>query len=110
MSASKIDRTSPTSSPKDPAHHTLLDLAADEVYFRKNGIEFRTSNSIPVWTEMTVELRPQRGELVACTGVVVACSGNRHTGYLIAMVFTDMSPAHQRQMNDLTFTSTPAPQ
>ncbi len=110
MSASKIERPSSKSSPQDPAHHTSLDLAADEVYFRKNGIEFRTHNSIPVWTEMTVELRTQRGEHVACTGVVVACSGNRHTGYLIAMVFTDMSPAHQRQMNDLAFTPTPASQ
>ncbi len=108
MSASKIAPASPKSSSTDVSIHTSLDLAADEVYFRKNGIEFRTGASIPVWTEMTVELHTQRGGYVACTGVVVACSGNRHTGYLIAMVFTDMSPQHQRQMNEFAVASASA--
>lgn len=108
MSASKISPSSPKSAHPDNSHHTSLDLAADEVYFRKNGIEFRSGSSLPVWTEMTVELHTQRGEQVACTGVVVACSGNRHTGYLIAMVFTDMSPQHQRRMDEFAVLSTAA--
>lgn len=108
MSASKIDRK-PTSIPATGnLHHTSLDLAAHEVYFRKNGIEFRTGASIPVWTEMTVDLQTPRGQQISCTGVVVACSGNRHTGFLIAMVFTDMSPQHQRQMNEFAFASASA--
>ncbi len=108
MSASKLTPTTSKSSPTDSSNHTTLDLAADEVYFRKNGIEFRAQSSIPVWTEMTVDLQTQRGEHVACTGIVVACSGNRHTGYLIAMVFTDMSPQHQRQMDAFAVTSAAA--
>jgi hypothetical protein len=108
MSASKLTPNAPKSSPTDFSNHTSLDLAADEVYFRKNGIEFRAQSSIPVWTEMTVDLQTQRGEHVACTGIVVACSGNRHTGYLIAMVFTDMSPQHQRQMDEFAVTSAAA--
>ncbi len=108
MSASKIASASPKNPATDISRHTSLDLAADEVYFRKNGIEFRTATSIPVWTEMTVDLHTQRGEHVACTGVVVSCSGNRHTGYLIAMVFTDMSPQHQRQMNEFAVHSAAA--
>lgn len=103
MSASKIDRKSPPLA--ETPNHTSLDLAANEVYFRKNGIEFRTNASIPVWTEMTVDLHTARGQQISCTGVVVACSGNRHTGFLIAMVFTDMSPQHQRQMNEFAFAS-----
>jgi c-di-GMP-binding flagellar brake protein YcgR len=106
MSASKITPLTPPPSHAELAKHTSLDLAAGEVYFRKNGIEFRTGGSIPVWTEMTVDLHTAQGQHVACTGVVVACSGNRHTGYLIAMVFTDMSPAHQRQMDEFAFAST----
>jgi hypothetical protein len=108
MSASKLNPAPSKTSPTELSNHTSLDLAADEVYFRKNGIEFRTQSSIPVWTEMTVDLHTQRGEHVACTGVVVACSGNRHTGYLIAMVFTDMSPQHQRQMDEFAVTSAAA--
>lgn len=106
MSASKIDRKSPSrQAAGDYSTHTSLDLAANEVYFRKNGIEFRTDASIPVWTEMTVDLHTHRGQQISCTGVVVACSGNRHTGFLIAMVFTDMSPQHQRQMDEFAFAS-----
>ncbi len=108
MSASKITPPAPPSSHTELAKHTSLDLGADEVYFRKNGIEFRTGASIPVWTEMTVDLHTAQGQHVACTGVVVACSGNRHTGYLIAMVFADMSPAHQRQMDAFAVASTQA--
>jgi hypothetical protein len=105
MSASKIDRTRSSLPLTDHSNHTSLDLTAAEVYFRKNGIEFRTHASIPVWTEMTVDLQAAHGHQVSCTGVVVACSGNRHTGYLIAMVFTDMSPQHQRRMQELAHAS-----
>ena len=100
MSASKLERPLSPGNPGNTTHHTQLDLAADEVYFRKNGIEFRTKTSIPVWTEMTVDLQTPKGKQVACTGVVVACSGNRHTGFLIAMVFTGMSQQHQRQLDE----------
>jgi len=108
MSASKIDPALHKSPTADGSQHTSLDLAADAVYFRKNGIEFRSESSIPVWTEMTVELHTRRGQHVACTGVVVACTGNRHTGYMIAMVFTDMSPQHQRQMAEFAVVSAAA--
>lgn len=105
MSASKLDRSPSSSSLSGATNHTLLDLAADEVYFRKNGIEFRAKVSIPVWTEMTVDLQTPKGKHVACNGVVVACSGNRHTGFMIAMVFTGMSPQHQQQLNEFAVNS-----
>lgn len=108
MSASKISPASLKSTATDLTSNTFLDLAADAVFFRKNGIEFRSESSIPVWTEMTVDLHTQRGQHVSCTGIVVACSGNRHTGYQIAMVFTDMSPQHERQMKEFAVVSASA--
>ena len=105
MSASKINPNTHRSTEPDFSNPTLLNLAADQVFFRKNGIEFRSGSSIPVWTEMTVDLKPQKGESLTCNGIVVSCSGNRHTGFQIAMVFTGMSPQHQQQLNDFTFAS-----
>jgi len=106
MSASKIASSPIPSIREDFANRTSLDLAAGEVYFRKNGIEFRSNSSIPVWTEMTVDLHTPKGKHIACTGVVVACSGNRHSGFAIAMVFTEMTPQHQQQMAEFARAST----
>jgi hypothetical protein len=105
MSASKINPTTLRSTDPDSTKPTLLNLAADQVFFRKNGIEFRSGSSIPVWTEMTVDLKARKGENLTCNGVVVSCSGNRHTGFQIAMVFTGMSPQHQQQLNNFSFAS-----
>lgn len=98
MSASKINPTLRATTRIDSGDPTLVHLSADQVLFRKNGIEFRSAIAIPVWTEMTVDLQAAAGRKIDCNGVVVACSGNRHTGYLIAMVFTGMTPQHQRQL------------
>jgi hypothetical protein len=105
MSASKTNPDSFRSSETDTQGHTLLNLSSDQVFFRKNGIEFRSASSIPVWTEMTVDLQPSKGNSLTCNGVVVSCSGNRHTGFQIAMVFTGMSPQHQQRLDSFAFAS-----
>lgn len=76
-----------------------LTLPSDEVHVRKNGIEFRNNESIPAWTEMTVTLQgPNPARKVNFTGVVVACSGDRHEGYLISMLFTHVSRLSQARL------------
>ncbi len=41
---------------------------------------------------MTMVLQsPADGAKVHCNGVVIACTGNRHTGYHVSMVFTGLS-------------------
>ena len=71
---------------------TRLNLAANAVRIRRNGIEFRSSTPIPIWTEMTMSLEtPLESRKLNCTGVVVACDGDRHFGYRVSMVFTGLS-------------------
>jgi hypothetical protein len=80
----------------------VLPLPAGFFHIRKNGIEFQSSTPIPEWTEMTVELETfVSGRKVRCTGVVVSCGGNRHSGYQVAMLFTDLSPQGRARLNDL---------
>jgi hypothetical protein len=81
---------------------TRLDLPAGALRLRKNGIEFRSDNAIPVWTEMTVAMEmPQAKKKLNLTGVVVACSGNAHAGYIVSMLFTNVSKQLQARLDSL---------
>ena len=103
MSTSKLDDSGcfdPASDPSNPQH---LCLALGAVRFRANGIEFGSRDPLPVWTEMTVQLKPSAGyEDVACTGVIVACEGNRHLGYQISMVLMNLTPKAEEQLRTLS--------
>jgi hypothetical protein len=69
-----------------------LSLSPDAVVFHKHGIEFRSLTSFPAWTEMTMTLQsPRDGTKLHCNGVVIACTGNKHTGYHISMVLSGLS-------------------
>ena len=51
---------------------------------------------------MTVALQSPREESpIQCSGVVIACSGNKHVGYHVSMVFTDMSKQAQSRLNSM---------
>jgi hypothetical protein len=77
-------------------------LPANAIRIRKNGVEFQTGQPIPVWTELTVDLHsPLDGKRIHATGVVVACNGNRHTGYGVSMVFMDLSRQSQERLSRL---------
>jgi hypothetical protein len=105
MSARTLSKTSlqPLSIESGPK---VLPLPAGFFQIRRNGIEFQSSTAIPEWTEMTVELETSAsGKTVRCTGVVVSCDGNRHSGYQVAMLFTDLSRQSQARLNDLAFAS-----
>ena len=65
----------------------------------KNGIEFRSPTPFSEWTEMTMTLQsPGDGGRVHCTGVVISCTGNKHTGYHVSMVFTGLSKQAQARL------------
>ncbi|MCX6904655.1 MAG: hypothetical protein NTW03_14475 [Verrucomicrobia bacterium] len=91
----------------DESNSKVLPLPSGFFQIRKNGIEFQSSSLIPEWTEMTVELETSAvGRKVRCTGVVVSCHGNRHSGYQVAMIFTDLSRQSQARLNDLALVAT----
>jgi hypothetical protein len=102
MSSSKLDTSGVFEPVTVHAHQAQLTLSAETVRIRKNGIEFRTAKPIPTWNEMTVEMQsPEAAKKVRFTGVVVACDGNRHTGYQVSMVFTSLSRQSQERLQTL---------
>jgi hypothetical protein len=79
-----------------------LELSAESVSIHKSGIEFRSPTPFNEWAEMTVALQsPRDGSKLQCSGVVVGCSGNKHTGYRVSMIFTSLSKQAQTQLNSM---------
>jgi len=86
------------------ARRARLELPADAVVIHKGGIEFRSPKPFHEWAEMTVALQSPVGGGVNCSGVVIACSGNRHAGYHVAMVFTGLSKQAQTRLASMSQT------
>ncbi|MCI0744928.1 MAG: hypothetical protein L0Y58_05940 [Verrucomicrobia subdivision 3 bacterium] len=106
MSARKIDSSELFQPLTVKDETTQITLPASAVRVRRNGIEFHSDTAISVWTEMTVALEtPLEPKKFQCTGVVVACTGSRHAGYEVAMIFPTMTP-HAKARLDLLAYST----
>ena len=106
MSARKLETIGSLQQITVEARQTRLTLAPDAVRIRKNGIEFRSTAPFSPWTEMTITLEcPRESGKIHCTGVVVASTGNRHSGYHVSMVFTDLSKQSQARLNSLAYSS-----
>ena len=82
------------------ARQTSLELSADTVSIHKSGIEFRSPTAFKEWSEMTVTLQsPLDGSRLSANGVIVACSGNRHLGFHVSMLFMALSPQEQARLS-----------
>ena len=51
---------------------------------------------------MTIELKRRDNRSVNCTGVVIGCNGNKHSGYLVSMVFTNVSRQAQSKLTQMS--------
>jgi len=104
MSTSKFDTSGVFQPVTIKSDRTTLNLPQAAVRIRKNGIEFRSPTPIPPWTEMTVSLESSReSSKVNCTGIVVACEGNRHAGYAVSMLLMNLSRQSQERLNLLAY-------
>ncbi len=104
MSARKAEVTGPLHHVTVEARQTRLTLSHDAVIIHKNGIEFRSTAPFSPWAEMTLTLEsPGDGGKVHCTGVVIACTGNRHAGYHVSMVFTGLTKHAEARLSAMAF-------
>lgn len=83
------------------AREARLTLSEDSVVIHRGGIEFRSPTSFATWTEMTLALRTRENGVINCNGVVISCSGNKHTGYHVSMVFTSLSKQAQARLEQM---------
>ena len=105
MSARKIEPGSLQQHVTIEARQTRLVLSPGSVIIHKSGIEFRSATAFAPWTEMTITLRsPADNGRVNCNGVVIACTGNKHAGYHVSMVFTSMTKQAQARLSSMAQT------
>jgi hypothetical protein len=84
------------------ARQARLSLSPNSLIIHKDGIEFRSALPFSEWTEMTMTLQsPHEGGKIHCTGVVISCTGNKHTGYHVSMVLTGLSRLAQARLSTL---------
>ena len=104
MSARKAEGPGPLHNVTVEARQTRLALTPGSVVFHKNGIEFRSTTPFSTWAEMTLSLQsPLDGGKVHCNGVVISCTGNKHAGYHVSMVFTGLSKQAEARLSALAF-------
>lgn len=102
MSARKAVNTAGLKHVTLVARESRLALSHDEVVFHKGGIEFRTEKPFSPWTEVTLTMESPHGQgRVHCNGVVISCTGNKHMGYHVSMVFTSLSKQGVALMADM---------
>src|SRR5512136_2779128 len=105
MSARRIASPGPLHEVTLEARQTRLTLSPNSVIIHKNGIEFRSATPFSEWAEMTMTLQsPGDGGRVHCTGVVISCTGNKHTGYHVSMVLTGLSKQAQARLTTIAYT------
>jgi len=104
MSARKAEIPSSLHQVTVEARQLRLSLSPDSVLIHKNGIEFRSGTPFSPWAEMTLTLQsPRDSSRIHCNGVVIACTGNKHTGYHISMVFTGLSKHAEARLSAMAF-------
>jgi hypothetical protein len=105
MSARKIETGSLQQQVTVEARQARLVLSPGSVIIHKNGIEFRSATAFSTWTEMTITLQSHRDNgKVNCNGVVIACTGNKHAGYHVSMVFTSLTKQAQARLSSMAQT------
>src|SRR5438093_11229333 len=104
MSARRIESAGSLQNVTVEARQARLSLSPNAVILHKNGIEFRSATPFAPWTEMTMSLQSARDDgRLNCTGVVISCSGNKHAGYHVSMVFTGISKQAQARLSLMAF-------
>lgn len=104
MSARKVVNSGSLQQVTVEARSARLSLSHDSVVIHKNGIEFRSATPFSPWTEMTLTLQSPREEgRVHCNGVVISCTGNKHTGYHVSMVLMGMSKQAEARLSAMAF-------
>lgn len=104
MSARKINPANPEQHLTVNSRQASLTLSPEAVSIHKGGIEFRSQSAFANWVEMTVTIKsPVDGATVNCTGVVVDCTGNKHSGYHVSMVFTSMSKQAEARLQTMVY-------
>lgn len=91
------ERSAPNADPK------TLALRVEKMRFRPNGVEFETERPLPLFREFLMRAPiPALDETLEEVAAVVGCEPNpTHTGYVISLLFTALSPKSLQTVMEL---------
>lgn len=97
MPASRFDLPNGVNPVRVSGKDFQLDLGLESLVARRNGIEFKSDNPLPIWRELNVVLHTdQDSPPHRCNGIVVSCTGDRHLGYSICLLFLNLPPSAEQ--------------
>lgn len=77
-------------------------LPAGSYKIREAGIEFCSEKEVGLYTEMHLQvLNPEDQKVIKFNGVVVGCSGNKHQGFQVSLVFTNITKDAQLSLYEM---------
>lgn len=63
---------------------------------REAGLEFWSEKELEIYTELHLQVEsPEDGSALQFSGVVVDCSGNKHCGFRVSLLYTSINPSTQ---------------
>lgn len=102
MKTSKLDKSGVFDPLTVRSNELEFTLPPEAVNVRSNGVEFLSDQELPVWSELTIDLKsPNTHETIHCNGIVVGASGSRHSGFVISILFVGLDPEAQSQVESL---------
>jgi hypothetical protein len=102
MKTTKLDKSGMFEPLTVRSNEIEFTLPPEAVNVRSNGVEFLANQELPVWSELTIDLKsPRNNETIHCNGIVVGSSGSRHSGFVISILFVGLDPEAQSQLESL---------
>lgn len=102
MKTTKLDNSGVFEPMTVRSNEIEFTLPPEAVSVRTNGVEFLSGQELPVWSELTIDLKsPDSDALIHCNGIVVGASGNKHSGFVISILFVGMEAEAQSQVEAL---------
>ena len=102
MKTTKLDKSGMFEPLTVRSNEIEFTLPPEAVNVRSNDVEFLANQELPVWSELTIDLKsPSSNEPIHCNGIVVGSSGSRHSGFVISILFVGLDPEAQSQVESL---------
>lgn len=85
---------------RDDGDFQLLDIGTYRM--QESGIEFQSQNEIGLYTEMHLQIvNPETQHTIKFKGVVIGCSGDKHKGYQVSLIYTNLTQETQMSLFEM---------
>jgi len=100
----RIDPSAMCDSPEGGSLGNCVTLTKGTYKVRSSGLEFFSEKELELYTELSLSVEhPETHKVVNFSGIVINCAGNRHEGFLVSLVFTNITQEAQLSLFEMHF-------